>query len=164
LGREVLLLQLVVDPRVDGVSGGNGEGFLLRHLPGPVFVVGGALLDPLREQSGVLFGEVLLGVSRRHALLAVGGGDAVVDFTFVEVTGDDGGAAEDLGVGAFGGVEAEIGLTGLFVGTVALETVVREDRHDIPAEINRGFRRDKRTGNEQTKGGGKEATHTERQG
>ena len=131
----------------------------MRHLPGPVFIVGGALFDPFGEDSGVRFGEVLLGIDGRHTLFAIPGGDAVDHFALVEITGDNGGAAEDLGVGALGGVETQVGLAGFLVGTMAFEAVIRENRHHIAAKIDLGLRSGERGDNEKAGGSREKTTH-----
>ena len=139
---------------------GERQGSFLGDLPSPVFIVGGALFDPFGEDSGVRFGEVLLGIDGRHALFAIPGGDAVDHFALVEISGDNRGAAEDLGESALRGVETEVSFAGLLVGAVAFEAVVRENRHHIAAKIDVGFGDREWDGNEEASGGGEKSAHT----
>jgi len=86
---EIVCREAVVDPRIDGMLIREGEGRFLGHLPRPVLVVGGALFDPLAKEFGVFVGEVFFCVGRRHAFVAIPSRDAVDDFAFVGIAGNN---------------------------------------------------------------------------
>lgn len=98
----------------------------------------GPLFDPRAEEGGLAGVQTF--AAGRHATTGVGGFDAGDEFTGVGVAGDHGPAAGlEKGEESFGCIEAQAGLAGLVVGAVALDAVVREDRANVPIEVDGGF-------------------------
>ena len=101
----------------------------------PVFLVFGAFVDPAFEGFDLRGGEFFVGFGWGHDFVLVGGEGAVDDGAGLGVAGFDGESAVDGGVGAFGSVEAEVGLAFFGVEAVAGEAVVGEDGADVAVEV-----------------------------
>ena len=137
-GREALFLELIADEGVDGMPG-RGRGRFLGGEEGPVGLVFGALLNPTLERRLVLRAQLEVRLRRRHLVIGVVAEDALPGFALLGVSGDERGAALVFPGGFFGEVEAELGLTRLFVEAVAAEAVFRKDGADVPVEGQRRF-------------------------
>src|SRR5437016_3508307 len=97
-----------------------------------------SLFNPGAEQLDLAWAELPAGTGRRHALLRVGGGDALEQLTLGQVARHEGLPAVPRGESPFCRVEAEVGLALGLVGAVAGETVVRQDGPDVAVEFHRG--------------------------
>jgi hypothetical protein len=104
-----------------------------------VGLVESSLIDPALKDRDLARGETAeLGLGRWHHLLLVGARDSEEDFAFGALSGHD--RRESLpGPGcALAGVEAQTSLSILLVRTVAVVALVRENRPDLPVEVDRG--------------------------
>src|SRR5262245_29537185 len=99
-------------------------------------LVGRALGDPLPQNRNLIGRELLVRFRGRHLLLGVGGGEALERFALFGLAGDERIAAIRLG-----DIKSQFRLARLFVGAVALETVVRENRPYVAVEIDPRWRR-----------------------
>ncbi len=107
-------------------------------LEGPVFTPRRAGLDPAAQGFDLLCAQLrLVRFRRRHQLLGIvrdDAGDQVAGFRFAGDDGDD--PLVFLGR-AFVGIQAKARFSVLFVGTVATETIVRENGQHLAAEARR---------------------------
>ncbi len=116
-----------------------GNRRTLGRGPGPVRRPARALIDPLFEQGDLFRLQLFASLGRRHAVLRVGGRDLLDQFAFGGFAGNDGtAAAPQLGEGAFLGIQPQLGLALTGVRTMTRETVFRQERQNLPIEINRG--------------------------
>jgi hypothetical protein len=102
-----------------------------------VGLVESSLIDPALKDRDLARGETAeLGLGRWHHLLLVGARDSEEDFAFGALSGHD--RRESLpGPGcALAGIEAQTSLSILLVRTVAVVALVRENRPDLPIEID----------------------------
>ena len=141
-GFQAVLGEVRADEGVDGVfrirlrHGGFRDGG-----EGPVLLVFSALLDPAGDEVFFLFGKGFVEILRRHGILYVV--DALPSDALRRFSGDDGvflGITFERGVGALGGVEAEVFLAFRGVEAVAGKALVREDGADVGVEAD-GFGR-----------------------
>ena len=131
-GSQFFSFEAVVNECVNGLT----RPFLVvdgrRHGPGrrdqrPVFFPLGALLDPVRQQVDLLGRQLLAELLRRHPRF-VGGRDMADQFALVDLAGYDCFAAAEVGESGFLGVEVQIRLALVLVGTVTGVALVRENR------------------------------------
>ena len=97
-----------------------------------MFLIAGALFDPLTE--GDFFGsrKSFVGLRRRHLLVFVIRSDPAPKFTFLQVSGLDGHRATlRFASGALWGIESKFGLSSLGVESVTGEAFIRKDGADI---------------------------------
>ena len=106
-----------------------------------------AFVDPALER-GDFFGREAtdLRLGRGHDFLLVGAFDAEHQFALGAVAGDDHRGAIFDAEGAFLRVEAQLRLAALFIGAVAMVTLVRKDRAHLAAEIDGRQGRRRRSG------------------
>ena len=112
-----------------------------RLLEGPESVVFGPLLDPSFDE--VLFRRgqwLLVGISRRHDLILVVGGNVIPEFALLQIARFDG---MEVAANAVGSVftirliQPQLALALVLVRSVTLKASVREDRAHVPVEIDR---------------------------
>jgi hypothetical protein len=106
---------------------------------GPVFIPGGARLDPAADQGDLGFREVLARLGGRHVIVLVRGGQTLEEIALVRFAGDNKGFAFGRLEGAVLGVDAVLGFALLVVGAVASEALLGEDGADVAGEIDRLF-------------------------
>ena len=100
----------------------------------------GAMVDPLADEIDLLVRQSALGVGGRHALLLLLCADALIETAGRGISGNDDGMAGAVGEHAFLDVQAQARHPLFFVGAVAGEAIVGEDRADIAVEIHSGGR------------------------
>lgn len=129
----------------------------MRGDEGPVFFVGCALRDPGFEEGDVGGGEGGVFFWWGHDLIGVRVADALDEMTGGRVAGDDGGGGD----GVVADVEAEVGLTGVGVATVAGEALGGKERADgeVVGDGRWGFRPCGGGGEEEGDGDEREAWH-----
>ena len=142
---ETFLFESMQDEAVDvGAHPGRvldgGQWRLPGRDEGPVLAPLGALGDPLAERGdlGFIEGAALAVLGGGHAVLvAVGQEDAVEEFRFAGLAGDDGGFA---GLAGGEGLVAlgEGDVAGLFDAAVAGGAVLVEDGADVAVEVDGG--------------------------
>ena len=113
-----------------------GRGHSLHRFVRPVQVVLRSLGDPLLQQRLLPFVQLLAGVRRRHQVVLVVREDAGHKFAVRRFARHDGGVIAKIGQRPLACVETKIGLALLGVRPVTGETVVAQQRPDIPGEIN----------------------------
>ena len=131
-GSKTLRTQPGLDQRVDGRVHGRRGGFR-RQVIGPMVLVGGALRDPAAQQFLLLLGEGLVRFRRRHDLVRVGQEEPLHEFARLRLAWHD----RLLGQSVGADIETQLGLTVAGVVAVAGETVVGEDRPNVPVEFHR---------------------------
>ncbi len=100
------------------------------HFPFRTFV------DPAANELDLLVCQRPLRVGGRHALGFVGRADALEELAVRGLTRHDHLVAAAIGEDSVFGVEAELGHALFFVGTVAGEAGIGEDRPDFAIEID----------------------------
>src|SRR5580704_13158105 len=96
-----------------------------------------ALIDPLSEQLDLLRLQRLVELRRRHDRFGIVRRDAGEQFALRGFAGNEGKtAAAESSKRAVLGVKPELGLALLVVGSVAGETMFRQDGPNLPVEIN----------------------------
>ncbi len=108
----------------------NGWGF--DHAPHGVRLVCSSLLDPGPEQVDLLGRQRLARIGRRHDLIRIVAGDPIHQIAGVRLAGND-----DL-FRMILEIEPQLRLACRFVRTVALVTIRRKDRLDVPIELDPG--------------------------
>jgi hypothetical protein len=118
-------------------------------LEGPVFLIRGALGDPLAQRRDLSRREALVRLRRRHSFLRIIRLDALHDLAFVRLSGNDRRVALAITNRARTLVEPQSRFTFRGILPVALETVFREDGPDVAIELELGgrARRDQRRRN-----------------
>ena len=104
---------------------------MLRRDVRPVRVPLGALIDPSTQELDLFLSERVPGIRRRHVLVGIGVGDALNEQAVGRLAGND---HVFPGKRAVLGIEVEFRFAVLFVGPVAREAIVRENRADVPVE------------------------------
>ena len=99
---------------------------------------GCTLVDPALEDGDFGGSEAAdFCVGRRHHFLWVGAGDAEDDFALRAFAGDDYGRVIFHAERTVLGVEAEFGFASALIGAVAVVALVRQDRADVAAVVDR---------------------------
>ena len=117
------------------ITDGGHRGALRRHER-PVPLPLGALLDPFAHGGDLRFGERGARLLRRHAAGRRSGADAPQESALRGVARRDDAIAAAVGEQALLGIEAQVRHAMLVVGPVAGETVVGQNRTDVPIEID----------------------------
>ena len=136
-GGQALLRHLGAEEGVDrrGALRGGRDFRTDRDFEAPMLAVDGAFGDPAAKEVDLRRRDLLMRLGRRHDLFRVLAEDALDELARLGVARLHGlDAVIDRG-GAFGGVEAEVGLALLGVEAVASEAVVGEDGPDVPVEV-----------------------------
>jgi hypothetical protein len=137
-GLEPFLTQARGDQRIDRVLSRRrrrAHRFLQRPVPAP----GGALGDPAAQQFGLPGLQArLVRLRRRHHFVLVGRNDPPDELAGLGAAGNHG--LDGVGGRPFPRIQPEVGLAVAFVGTMAAEAVVRQNRQHVAAEADR-FRR-----------------------
>ena len=103
---------------------------------GPVRPIVGPRRDPRREDPLLILGELHLGVRRRHHEIRIGTRDPGDHFAVIGMPWHDRPrAAVELRTSRLADIEPQAGLLVVFVGAVALETAVGEDRPYFAGEV-----------------------------
>ena len=97
----------------------------------------GALLDPLFQQRDLRGRDGLVLLRRRHDVIGVVRYDALDEFALLGLAGEDDEVAFTVALGVLFVVEAQFALAAFVVGAVAGDTVLGQDRADLPAEVDR---------------------------
>ena len=126
------LLQALLNEKINAVST-CGHGWLDRRHVSPVLLVLCALSNPLSKQLLLLRRECLMRLGRGHEIIRVSGKNALDQFALVRFSRDN----RQLGNRLFAHVEAELAFALVLVRPMAKETLVGENRPDIP--IVRGW-------------------------
>jgi len=97
----------------------------------------GPLVDPAAEQLDLMLGQFrLVRVGRRHQLVFVVRGDPLDQRAVLRLAGDDG-----ILNGRVAQVQTQLGLPVALIRTVAGVTPIRQQRPNLPIEINRPRKR-----------------------
>src|SRR5438876_101266 len=96
-----------------------------------------ALANPLLDESDLAGSRVVERLWRRHQVVRIQGRDSAKQFALGALSRNDHGLAVFDSKRAFLGVEPQFPFARLFIRAVALETVIRKDREDVAAEVNR---------------------------
>jgi len=129
----------VIDPgcrpiRNPGWRDGTGLGGAI----GPGLRVFSPLFDPFAEKLFLLVAEILVRVGWWHDFLQVCTENPVNNLTLIWISRQEGIAYAAPLQSSFCSIEPQFALALMFVRSVTGETVVRENRPDIPIEIDLG--------------------------
>ena len=98
----------------------------------PVALVDRAFSDPAFEQEFFLIRQLLVGLGSGHHFLGIVAEYPVKQLAVFRIARNEGECLDRL----FSNIESQVGFTLLFVGPVAVVTVVGQDRPDMPVEVN----------------------------
>ena len=128
-GPEAERRQPLADHVVDRM-GPRRHGRFYRGLVGPVLLVRGAFVDPASEQRLLRRSERLVRLRRRHHEFGSGGPDPLDERAAGRLAGHDGAGRH----GRLAVVKPQVGLPMTGVGSMAVKTVVRQERPDVAVE------------------------------
>ena len=92
----------------------------------------GSLVDPVSQQGLLRIGEFLVRIPRGHEQVRIVRDDALDQGAFGGFAWQDRSRFDGL----FGPIESQIGLAMLSVRSMAIKTILREDRTDVPIELD----------------------------
>ena len=121
-----------------GDTGDHRNCGALGRFEGPVPSPRGSLRNPSAQEGYLLGLEGLAGFGRRHDLVRIAAEDAPQNFALVGASSVDGDlAAFTRAARPREGVQSQASLAGFFIGAVASEARIGEQRQDFPGEANR---------------------------
>ena len=124
------------DEGVDGIPGICGNGGLLQRGEGPVASPWGTFRDPLFEDFLLRRAQFLVNLRGRHLFVGIERTDPLQQQTLGWLPRHDRGPVFPRCLGGRFHIKPQIPLPVLFVGTMAIEAAVGQQRQHLPAEIH----------------------------
>ena len=131
----------------------------LDRLERPVLGVGSPLINPILQQADLSICQSLAMLRRGHAQIVIGRRHPLDQFTLSRLLGDDRRVPAQVGDGTIAMVQPQVCFTLVFVRTVTLEAMIRQNRTDVAVEVDLPILGANVDGNRDAKNGGDRSRH-----